>query len=236
MKLGLKIFNKEDYEKIRPLFDEIDFLEIMAIEENDYSFLKEWKKPIIIHCMHQGFGINFANPMVFSQNRSALKFAIKLADEFDSKYIVVHAGEKESGFCAEENITHFLKKYDKRILIENSTYKEEKRMRYFFDYSDIKRIKEKAQKGFCLDFEHASKTAKQLDKNILDFVKELTTLEPVYFHICDGNCKDKEHLHLGNGNLPLKEFKKLLPYDAWVLIETFPNPKKQEKDISFMRS
>lgn len=236
MKIGLKIFDKKGYDSIKPLFDKIDFIEVMAIEGDDYSFLKDFKKDIVIHCMHTGFGINFANPMKFSKNRSALRFAIKLADEFDAKFIVVHAGEKEAGFCAEVNIGHFLKKYDDRILIENVPYKVKKYERYFFDYNNVKRIKEEAEKGFCLDFEHAVRSANQMGADVLKFVKDLMRLNPVYFHICDGDGKEKEHLYLGEGNLPLKEFKKLIPKDAWVLIETWPDAKKQKKDIAFMRS
>ncbi|MCK5107707.1 MAG: sugar phosphate isomerase/epimerase [Nanoarchaeota archaeon] len=235
MKLGLKIFYKKDYETIKPLFDKIDFLEVMALEGEDYSFLKNWKKPIVVHCMHTGLGINFANPLNFSKNRSALRFAIKLADEFNAKYIIVHAGEKESGFCAEVNIGHFLQKYDSRVLIENSIYKQ-KFERYYFDYNGIKRVMEAADKKLCLDFEHAAKSAVQIDAGIIKFVKDLIGLNPVYFHICDGDGKEKEHLYLGEGNLPLKEFKELIPKDAWVLIETGHDIKKQEKDIAFMRS
>lgn len=246
MKIGLKIWDEEGYELISPLLDKIDFLEVMAIKENDYSFLKKNKLPIIIHCMHNKWGVNFANAMKFTINRDAIRFAIKLADEYNAKFIIVHPGYKEKGFCAVNNISHFLSNFnDGRILVENHPKSEEEYSEmYGTSLGDLSKILEISEKGFCLDFEHAGTTAKNKHEPVMEFIKDLMVLEPAYFHIC--NCKynsskenplknRKDHIALSKGDLPIKEIKKLIPKDAWVLLETEHNIKEHEKDIEFLR-
>ena len=245
MKIGLKIFEKKDLEEIRPLLNKIDFLEVMAIETNDYSFLKDVKLPLIIHCEHQRWGINFANAMSFVKNRNALRFAIELADDYNAKFIVVHPGFNEKGFCAVNNISHFLSNFkDERILVENHPevdegYKEI----YGVSLGDLSKITEIAKKGFCLDFEHAAITAKHRGEDIIKFIQELMKLEPQYFHIC--NCKFgkktnlvdgiKNHLPLSKGDLPITKIKELIPKGAWILLETGHNIEEHAKDIEFLR-
>ncbi len=90
MKIGVEIFyNAEfaDYFK-----DKADFLEVMAIEGKDYSFLEDYPLPIVIHAMHHSFGINAADKNLFEKNLASINLAISLADCFDAKKIILHPG------------------------------------------------------------------------------------------------------------------------------------------------
>lgn len=239
MKIGLKIYNKGDLDKIKPVLDRIDFLEVMAIEGRDYSFLKKVKLPIVVHCMHQRWGINPANAMKFSKNRRVLNFAISLADEYDAKFIVIHPGHKEKGFCAAKNASHFLSNFnDERILIENLPRVDEGYSEmYGAGFGGLQDMIEIADKDFCLDLEHAGITANDKKRDIVEFIMELMKLKPKYFHICDVKFgkKMKNHLALGKGDLPLREIKKLIPDNAWVLLETEHNIDEHKEDIEFLR-
>ena len=59
MKIGVKTFNNpkflEHFEK------DVDFFEVQAIQKNNYSFLKKFSLPIVVHAEHQNFGINISD-------------------------------------------------------------------------------------------------------------------------------------------------------------------------------
>ena len=246
MKIGLKIWDEKDLDKITPLLNKIDFLEVMAIEGKDYSFLKKVKLPITVHCMHCNFGVNFSNAMNFVKNRNALRYAISLADKYNAKFIIVHPGFKEKGFCAVNNISHFLSNFnDERILVENMPFIDDERSEFFgYSLGELSKIIEYSNKNFCLDFGHAGITAKLRDENVGEFIKDLMKLKPKYFHICGVKFGKKtnllegmeNHTSLFKGDLPIKEIKKLIPKNAWVLLETWHNLAEHEKDIEFLRS
>ena len=56
MKIGIKTF--DDALLLESLKEKADFIEVMAIEGNNYDFLKKFSLPIVIHAQHEVFGIN----------------------------------------------------------------------------------------------------------------------------------------------------------------------------------
>jgi sugar phosphate isomerase/epimerase len=234
VKIGIKIFSEKDFAK--HFENKADFLEIMAIEGRDYSFLKGYALPIVIHAQHQQFGVNCASKAKLEKNTSSMNFAIKLANEFNAKKIILHPGELNDKDSSKENSINFIKGLnDRRILIENLLVREE-------DYlcalpEETKEFIEKTGKGFCFDINHAVSTALALKQNYKEMLKEFVKLKPKHYHIGGQKLKENDigHLPLEESELPLKEILGLLPKDAEITLETESDIKKTEKDIETIR-
>ena len=86
---------------------------------------------------------------------------------------------------------------------------------------EIMKILSKTKMGFCLDIAHAWESVCDLNMNPMQTVSNFIELKPDYFHISDSRIKPlKQHLHLGEGELDVPAIKRLLPGDAWVMLET----------------
>ncbi len=59
MKIGVKTYDNPLF--LKEFVDKVDFFEVMAIEGKDYSFLKSFNKPVVVHAQHDSFGINNAD-------------------------------------------------------------------------------------------------------------------------------------------------------------------------------
>ena len=218
-----------------------DFIETLVMDKEDYSHMKDYGLPITIHCMHNRFGVNMANPMKLKQNMKAIDLAIKTADMLNSNVIVIHPGYYENHSCNVETSIELLKGYsDKRIVIENMPFfikKDSEIFNFGKSIDEMKPILDQTKKGFCLDFGHAPAAAYGLKKEYMNFVKDLIKLRPDYFHMSDSLVKVAvdEHIHLGEGELDLIGFKKLLPRNAQVALETPMDVDGRVKDIAFMR-
>lgn len=247
MKVGIKLIRKFTSELIDGLLDVIDFFEIMALEAVDYSFLKDYGLPVVVHNKHFGRGINFADKKKEKINLESLNLSFSLADYFEAGKIIVHPGNKVDESCSLQNVIDFLNGInDSRILVENTIYWDESLVYggesqapyagIGFDFKTMQEILSKTGKGFCLDFAHAAASADQLRREPLEFIKRLLKLRPQLFHVSDSIFGEYDlHLHLGQGNFPLNEFKKMLPKEAMVTIETMPDSVKSREDILFLK-
>ena len=162
MKIGVKTYSSKellDYFK-----DKADFFEIQAIQKNDYSFLKKYSIPIIIHAEHYANNkINPADKTRINQTLKAINFAIKLADDVNAKKIIFHPGMIKDANCSKEQAINFIKSLkDKRIILENLPA-----MQYRLGKTpeEIKEFLQKTEKTFCFDISHAIVTANRLGIN-----------------------------------------------------------------------
>jgi len=73
MKIGAKIFGVKDKPFLDKVADKVDFIETMAIQGQDYSFLKNYGKKIVLHAEHQEFGINPADASKHAENIKSIK-------------------------------------------------------------------------------------------------------------------------------------------------------------------
>ncbi len=238
MKIGIKIYYPNELPYIQRFLHMIDFVEIMAVEGKNYKKFRDIELPIVIHNEHSHWGVNFANPFASEKNMSSLRWSQELADMFDAKYIIVHPGKFENKVCAEHFMTDTLKEItDKRILIENVPHHDKRLNHFGYDYRSMKRILKLTGKKMNFDFPHAAEAAAQLGKRPGPFVKRLLSLRPAHFHMSDTrlNTLRDMHLHLEEGTLPLPEYKKLLPKNAWVTLETSNDYNKTRHDIEFLR-
>jgi len=235
MKIGVKTF---DSEKFLDYFeDKSDFFEIMAIQKNDYSFLKKFSLPMVIHAEHQGFGMNPADISKKEQNLKSINFAINLADMVNSRKIIVHPGiiEKGNSNCSEENAINLVQEInDDRILMENLN-SGENIIRLCSAPEEIKTFTEKTKTGFCFDVNHAIKNIKGFDGNY-SFLKRYIKLNPSHYHLGGQNLiSGKDHICLRDSNINLKEIFRCLPKNIEITLETESDIKKVEDDIKIVK-
>jgi len=230
MKFGVKTyFDAEfaDYFK-----DKADFLEVMAVVGEDYSFLEDYPLPIVVHAMHFLFGVNCADKSLSEKNMEAIDFAVELADKYGAEKIIVHAGRLVNKDCSVEQVVDFLKKFDDRILIENCG----KRNNFVYSPENTSRVLFDTGKRLIFDVNHAIGAARELGEDYIKFIERFLKLKPVHFHI--GGQKlgvGDGHLFFDESNIPVEEILKMLPSDAWVTIETGTDIGRVEKDLEFLR-
>lgn len=236
MKIGVKIF-PEDLAYAKRIARYCDFFEVMAVPESNFRALKALGRPFTIHTIHSRWGFNPADPDKKKINILGVETAKKAADILHADTIVVHPGELETDKCSIENSIRLLSRLDSRFIVENMPAFSGCFPHVGGSIEDILRIREKTKKGMCLDFPHAAEFAHQNHIYYIDFVKQLLSIKPRYFHISDTRLQDRKdlHLHLKEGNLRFWYFEKILPKDARIALETAHEFRKQHRDISLLR-
>lgn len=248
MKVGVKFGPRDkDFSYLDQLSSKPDFIELFVAQGCDFSNLVSYidkdKYPIVIHCAHYEFGVNFANPAKEQVNKEATELAIKVADEFNSDKIIIHPEFIEDDGCSLETTIDFIKRHhDKRFLIENMPIHTIASRAFGGEVTVLKRIIDECQIGFILDFAHANEYA--LGKNI-DFnryISELLELRPTHFHASDtklflndaGICDDY-HLNIGDGDINYDYLKLISPTEGMVTLETPKNIEKQSFEIKYLQ-
>lgn len=229
MKLGLKLWsvNTDAYlrEAARLYAREVfDYLEIYFVPGSGAT-AAEWRStgiPCIVHAPHSRHGVNLAAADHESYNREMFAAVRKFADALSAPDIIAHGGSL--GSVAE--IVRQLKLIgDPRILIENKPCLPIDRSNVRLAGSmpeEVAEIIAGADCGFCLDIGHmvASANARKADWRG-DFTAFLA-LKPKMFHLSDleADSDIDQHLHFGDGSLPIREIVSRLPSDARLSIET----------------
>ena len=240
MKIGVKTFKDPDY--LKKFEEKVDFFEIMAIETNDYDFIKELKLPIVVHSQHRMFGVNAADKKKQKRNLSSINFAKKIADLSNARKIILHPGEINNENCSIEQAISFIKNIDdKRVIIENIPA-EAKINRFCKTPAETKEFMKETGKGFCFDINHAIWAAIILKEDYIKFIKEFLKLKPVHYHFGGQKIKqlnipwyEREHLALRDSDFDLKEVLKLIPKDAEITLETTIDVEKTMDDVRIMK-
>lgn len=230
MRVGIKTYDNPEF--LKQFEKKVDFFEIQAIQKNDYSFLKNFSLPMVIHAEHQGWGVDVSSLKQKQVNIKAINFARKIADFVNAKKIIVHAGGRIGNSI--KNTINFLNEVkDERIIVENvnngwvGVRPEE-----------IKKILEETNVGFCFDLNHAIKTAWDNKLDAIKFVKEFLNLKPNHFHIGG----QRRELKKGFGHVSLKEFDynwkdvlKLYPKNAEITLETTIDADEVMEDVKLFK-
>lgn len=211
IKYGLKLWtnNKGLFKEtvLRYQRREFDFVELYhnAHEEIDFKSLKILNElPVFIHNTSD---LGFHEFRVKTKQLKIWQKTKKLADYFDSPYIIVHSG-KSANF--KEFGKNLEKIDDPRILVENMAgldiYGDST-----FGYSlpQLKKIKKRRE--ICFDLEKAVKAACYQKISYKNFISQCTKqLKPFYFHISGGNKNDPmdEHKDLKEANFDLGWIKR----------------------------
>lgn len=236
-RIGIKIFpnGKAFYEKMEQY---IDFVEIMAVEGAEYAWLKKKSMPVVIHHEHDAFGINHANPKKKKQNAAATRWAIHLANEFNAEKIILHAGHIENKTCSlQETARQLTPLWDKRIIFENLIRVANKHYMFCYSKKDLEILTKKFKTGICLDLSHAIISGMEMQSNPYYYLKELQSLPIYHGHVCDGHGElpIDQHIHIGDGNFPLKISLKYIPKYVDITLETQKDIEKAKQDIAFLR-
>ncbi len=243
MKIGIKIWpDKADY--AHRIAEHADFIEVMAKRGCDFSFLDGIGLPFVVHAEHHQLGVNYADSSKLALSKESLGFATKLADRLDARAIIVHPGHLDGAATSKpENAIEFFRSImDGRVLLENMRVKEtygNRLLEHFFSTpEEVKRMLSATNKRLCLDLSHTQNTAVHLGVDYIRMLEKFVGMKPRHFHACGGveGSTEDMHMHLWEGNLNIEAFKRMLPRDAWVTLETPCDLEGQLRDIEIMRS
>ncbi|NTW33984.1 MAG: TIM barrel protein, partial [Bacteroidetes bacterium] len=209
IKIGIKIGPLSDIKEFEKTIPYADFIELYGSSGFSYSFVKKYKKPVVVHAPNYGQCINYANSCKEAGNLESLTWAIKTANEFKSDKIIVHSELIESECCSIENTINFLKKnFDPRLHIENMPYSSMGHVHIGASTQDIKRIIDETGVKFCLDLSHAAEYAAFVKKDYNKVIKDFLDFRPNHFHLSDSNLGavfdenfDEVHLNFFKGNI-----------------------------------
>lgn len=235
MKIGVKTFDNPNF--LKKFEDKVDFFEIMAIQTNNYDFIKDLKLPIVIHSQHERFGINVADKNKQDINKKSIDFSKKLADMGNAKKIILHCGFLDTENCSIENAISFIKSMnDKRIILENMPSRDLYPNRFSSTPEQMKKLLKETKCGFCFDINHAIESAVNNNEDYRQYIKEFVKLKPAHYHLGGQIINEKKtHLNLAECDFDLKEVLKLIPKDAEITLEVSTDLEKTLDDVNIMR-
>ncbi|MCK4589145.1 MAG: TIM barrel protein [Nanoarchaeota archaeon] len=228
---GLKLWstNNRLFKKARELIEKdlFQYIELYVVPEsfdaNKLTALKGFS--IIIHAPHFQHNFNLSKFNLKENNKKIFQEVKKVADFFDSKFIILHPGV---GGDIRSTITQLNELGSNKILIENMPkIGLNKEILIGFNLDEIKEIIQSGDFNFCLDLAHAIKSAISQNLDYKHYIKQLLQLNPKLFHISDGNTGngEDEHLSLGKGNFDLKFLKRCIEESEAKMV-TLETPKR----------
>lgn len=222
LKLGSKDLNYTD--DIFSLYEQgyFQYIELFAVPGTFDDSIGYWKRfniPIIIHAPHSMAGMNLSLAEYRKKNEKRLQETFQFANALKAEYIIFHSGINGR---IEETVNQLKPFIDTRCLIENKPVKglnDEKCIGATCE--EIQCLTKELTAGFCLDFGHAICAANSLKKEPLQYIKELLLLQPVMYHLTDGDYHSEydSHLHYGKGNFPISDILKLISGDVKITNE-----------------
>lgn len=242
LKIGLKINDIVSADYVKKISGEIDFLEIYAEPGSEFEVLSSFTKPVVVHVAHFDSGVNFANPKRKRANEIALSHAVSLANKFKSSRIIFHPELKEDESCTLGVLEDFISShYDERLHIESMPFSSMGYEHFAANPSEIKHLLKTLSVKFCLDLAH---TIEYLAHTKLpnSAVEDYLALKPNHFHITDADISgvfdknyNERHLNFGDGTMDLDWFKRVLPDNSWVTIETPTDIERQVDEVRYLR-
>ncbi len=236
MKFGVKTYDSEEF--LDKFIDKCDFFEVQAIRGNDYSFLSKYDKDIVIHCEHQGFGINIADVKGLDDSIDSVEFAKKIADIAGAKKIVIHPGHVENENCLIENSINFLNKYcDERFVIENMPLMGPKdgNLRIGAGIEDMKLLLKKTGLDFCFDINHAIEYALAEEIDYWKVIKDFEKLNPIHYHLGGEKIpRGISHIGFNDSDLNLGKVFSLISKDAEITLEVGINEEEVSEDLKIV--
>lgn len=224
MQLGAKLsFDKADKFSNSAGFDYFE----LFINPKVKGEKRAWENWKVIHAEKED--------LVKKEGVACGKDAIDLAAKLGSKFVIIHSGvfhKKETKTLAENisSLVEYAKKQGIEVLLENLYHLDNKH--YASDPDELKHLINETGCGFVLDFSHATYFANQTNRTLCNLLHEFVKLKPKMYHLSDGFRTDKEdkHLTLGNGDLDIKYFLKIIKDGMCTLEINPPTP------VNYLRS
>ena len=239
--MGLKVWstNADNYlREAERLHAEgvFDYLEIYFVP-GSLDAMPRWKSagiPCIVHAPHSAHGVNLASAAAERANMAVFEDVRRFADGLSAGTIVAHGGVLGS---VDELVRQLALVGDGRIAVENKPYipvDGTPRLLAGSTPGEIRRIVEGAGCGFCLDVGHAVASANAHGADWRSYLDEFLALGPKMFHLSDIETSSKvdQHLHFGDGNLPIGEVLGRIPPGSAISIETEKNSKTSLGDFA----
>lgn len=198
------------------------YIELYSVPGSYDEVIASWRGvevPFIVHAPHFSGGMNLAEESAFYKNMVFAEESKRFADALKSEIIIFHPGVNGR---IDESIRQFKNINDPRIVVENKPYwglRDEKCIGY--SPEEIRFIMDETGFQFCLDFGHAicSANAQKLDR--IKYVKEFLRLNPVMYHLTDGDYDSlyDSHDRYGEGSFPLEVFLSFIPENSMITNE-----------------
>ena len=213
------------------VYDFVQFVVAPDTYENLQAIVKEKFGDIkaVVHAPFFMHGINLSDPDLLSSNLRKLSDAQKFADDLKSDVIVLHPGIGDGENFLDETIRQMKILNDSRIAVENLPYHPRPQYKMHGTTPEqIKKIMNEIECNFCFDVAHAICVANSLQLDIDDILKKFNELNPIIYHLSDGenNATVDYHLHLGKGNYDLQKIFGLFS-DSRIVLET----RRKEGDL-----
>ncbi len=239
--LGLKLWstNTDAYlEEAVRLYQEgvFQYLELYAVP-GSLGTAANWKAteiPCIVHAPHSAHKVNLADYTKRAYNRAIFEETQRFADALHAPVIIAHGGANGP---AEEVGQQLALMNDTRLLIENKPLLP-------IDGSDLRLVGSTPEEiaciqslckcGFCLDIGHMISSANAHHERWESYFNAFLQLTPQIFHLSDLDITSEldQHLHFGEGTLPLKQILSMLPKGTPISIETTKNSKENLNDFA----
>lgn len=236
---GLKLWstNKHYIDEAMRLYELgfYNYIELYSVPGSYNDFIRFWKElevPYSIHGPHYRSGLNLSQKECKSKNLRLVEEALKFADTLNARNIIFHPGVDGD---TEETVIQLNEIKDRRILIENKPCMAlDGGLRCNGSSpEEINFIMKHANVGFCLDIGHAVCAANACKIFPLDYVRTFITLNPVMYHLTDGDYYSlyDRHDHFTKGNFPIKEICNLLPDKCYITVETVKDSNDNLNDF-----
>ena len=213
IKEAVRLFNQEVY----------DYIELFVVPGSFKETAGWWNHlgiPYIVHAPHFMQGLNLAKRECFEQNNKLAYEVFKYSDELKADKIIFHPGVDGD---INETIRQLKLIHDYRILIENKPYFSVDLKLACNGYlpNDIEKIMQECSVGFCFDVGHAICAANAIKEDKIYYIKKFLKLNPVLFHLTDGDWNGviDKHLHMGQGSFEFNKFIKFYPRNSSITIE-----------------
>ncbi|MDE7169582.1 MAG: sugar phosphate isomerase/epimerase [Mucispirillum sp.] len=233
-RFGLKLWsrNKNYMKTAKELYDKgiYDYIELYALPDSINETGMLWRGlniPYIIHAPHYAHGLNFSDKEKEKSNLDMAGEALRFADLLNAEKVIFHPG---IGGCYKETARQMRLIKDARVIVENKPREIAVKLKNIkendicagYSPEQIKYITDETGLGFCLDIGHGICAANSLKKDVISFLKEFIVLNPVMYHISDGD-KDgviDKHYNINRGSFDFAEIFSLMPDKAVVSVET----------------
>ncbi len=212
-----------------------DFIELYNDPSRAHNYKALAKLKDILIAIHNTNDQGFHELIIKKKQLRIWDKTVKLADFFNSPYIIVHPGQNHTFKTFEQNLK---KINDERILMENMPGLDIfGQIMYGQRLNELKQIRK--IKDICFDFEKAIKAARCQNIDYKKFIKEcIKELNPFYFHISGGDKNNPidEHKNLWESNFDFKWIKSVLnklstKKDIFLVFETPRAAKNLKNDI-----
>lgn len=217
-----------------------DYIELYVNPGSMKDYLKCWRKedfPFLLHAPHSYSGFNMSLKDFELRNKHTLIEIDSFRTALKPKLIIFHPGIQGSIDETLRQIILFKKDFPEifnlAILENKPKISLNGEICLGASPEEMERLLHETGLGFCLDIGHAICYAAWAKNKFEVVIERFLKLNPIVFHLSDGDISSQtdSHLNFGKGNFDLYRLIEMIPYNAYVSIETNKDKKSNLKDF-----